>query len=137
MSEPLLHSCACSARRLPLPRWSSVACPRSPRQPGHDQPVHDGLRGVHFDSANPSAGSFLNPGGLVVEGIALDSRATSGNGIDRVDFFLGNRDEGGMSVGMAVPGATAGPFGTGSFHTIVELPKQAGGTTCGLMRTRP
>src|SRR5262245_44532797 len=84
-------------------------------------------QGVRFELANPSPGAFLEPGGLVVEGIALDSRATSGNGIDRVDFFLGNRDEGGMNIGMAVPSVTAGPFGTGSFHTIVDLPAMTGG----------
>ena len=83
--------------------------------------------GVRFELANPSPGAFLEPGGLVVEGIALDTRATSGNGIDRVDFFLGNRDEGGMNVGMAVPGAVAGPFDNGSFHTIVQLPELTGG----------
>jgi len=90
-------------------------------------PATMGCNGVHFELANPAPGSFLEPGGLVVEGIALDSRATSGNGIDHVDFFLGNRDQGGTSVGMAVPGATAGPFGTGSFHTIIDLPNMTGG----------
>jgi len=32
-----------------------------------------GCNGVHFELANPSAGAFLEPGGLVIEGIALDS----------------------------------------------------------------
>jgi hypothetical protein len=82
---------------------------------------------VHFELANPAPGSMLEPGGLVIEGIAMDSRATEGVGIDRVDFFLGNRDEGGLSVGMAVPGSTAGPFGAGSFHTTVDLPEITGG----------
>jgi hypothetical protein len=71
---------------------------------------------------------MLEPGGLVIEGIALDTRATQGVGIDHVDFFLGNRDEGGVSVGSVVPGATTGPFGAvGSFATTIELPNITGG----------
>src|SRR5262250_2812286 len=49
---------------------------------------------VRFELANPSPGAMLEPGGLVLEGIALDSRAPQSQapGIDRIDFFLGNRD---------------------------------------------
>ncbi|HEY3060157.1 MAG TPA: hypothetical protein VGL99_14445 [Chloroflexota bacterium] len=86
-----------------------------------------GCSDVHFELANPAPGAMLEPGGLVIEGIAMDTRATSGSGIDRIDFFLGNRDEGGMSVGTAIPGATAGPFGNGSFHTVITLPNISGG----------
>ena len=86
-----------------------------------------GCTDVHFELANPAPGAMLEPGGLVIEGIAIDARATSGNGIDRIDFFLGNRDQGGINVGSAMPGATAGPFGSGSFHTIITLPNISGG----------
>jgi len=83
---------------------------------------------VRFELANPAPGSQLEPGGLVIEGIAMDSRAVQGTGIDHVDFFLGNRDEGGLSVGTAVPGSGPGPFGTfGSFQTTVTLPRITGG----------
>jgi len=87
-----------------------------------------GCTDVHFELANPAPGAMLEPGGLVIEGIAVDTRATSGNGIDRIDFFLGNRDEGGINVGTVIPGATAGPFGSGSFHTIITLPNITGGS---------
>jgi len=71
---------------------------------------------------------MLEPGGLVIGGIAVDSRATTGTGIDHVDFFLGNRNEGGINVGTTVPGAAPGPFGTfGSFQTTVQLPNMTGG----------
>jgi hypothetical protein len=82
---------------------------------------------VHFELANPAPGAMLEAGGLVLEGIAFDNRATEGTGIDRIDFFLDNRDEGGLSVGTAMPGSTVGPFGAGSFHTIIDLPDLTGG----------
>ncbi len=83
---------------------------------------------IRFELANPSPGSMLEPGGLVIQGIAVDQRASSGVGIDRIDFFLGNRDEGGVNVGSTVPASAPGPFGTfGSFSTTVQLPNQTGG----------
>src|SRR5688572_9156606 len=66
---------------------------------------------LHFELANPTPGSMLSPGGYMLEGIAMDTRATSGVGIDRIDFFLGNRDEGGLSIGSAVPLTVQGPLG--------------------------
>jgi hypothetical protein len=87
-----------------------------------------GCSGFKFELANPSPGSMLQPGGYVLEGIAMDTRSTSGPGIDRVDFFLGNRDEGGLSLGSVLPSSTAtGPFGEGSFQTTLQLPDMMGG----------
>ena len=37
----------------------------------------------------------------MIEGIAFDKEATSGTGIDRIDIFLDNRDEGGILLGQA------------------------------------
>jgi len=83
---------------------------------------------IHFDMANPSPGSFLEPGGLVLQGVAMDTRAPEGSlGIDRVDFFLDSRDQGGLSLGTTVPGAAPGPLGFGSFSSTVTLPRQIGG----------
>jgi len=83
---------------------------------------------VRFELANPSPGARIELGTNVIEGIALDSRAPSGStGIDRIDFFLDSRDSGGLNVGTAVPGMTAGPFGLGSFQTTVTLPNLVGG----------
>jgi hypothetical protein len=83
---------------------------------------------ITFQLANPAPGSRMELGNNVISGIALDTRAPTGStGIDRVDFFLGNRDEGGMSIGTAVPGMAAGPFGPGSFQTTIALPNLIGG----------
>ena len=55
--------------------------------------------------ANPSAGDVLPNGDIIIEGAAFDPSATSGDGIDRVTVFLGNRDNGGTIVGTGTPGA--------------------------------
>src|SRR5437868_1040215 len=76
-----------------------------------------GCSAIRFDLANPSAGSMLMPGGLVIEGIAMDSRAQGNIGVDHVDFFLDSRDQGGVPLGSAVPGVVPGPFGPASVQT--------------------
>jgi hypothetical protein len=83
--------------------------------------------GMRFELANPDPGAMLEPGGYVLEGIAMDQRATQGPGIDHVDFFLDSREEGGVNIGSAVPGTTTGPFGPDSFQTTIELPDMIGG----------
>lgn len=57
--------------------------------------------------ANPGPGDTMQAGGLVISGAAMDpAAATSGSsGVQRVDLFLGERDQGGMFLGSAVPGA--------------------------------
>src|SRR4030088_2793586 len=65
-------------------------------------PIASDCSAIRFDLANPSPGSMIAPGGMVVQGIAMDSRALSGTGVDHVDFFLDNRDQGGFSLGTAV-----------------------------------
>jgi hypothetical protein len=90
-------------------------------------PAASGCSAIHFELANPSPASELNPGGLVVQGIAMDSSAQQGLGIDRVDFFLDSRDSGGTSIGSAVPGLVPGPFGPASFQTTISVPNQMGG----------
>jgi hypothetical protein len=82
---------------------------------------------IHFELANPSPGSMIEPGGIVLQGIATDSRAQSAPGIDRVDFFLDNRDQGGLGLGSAVPGMVPGPFGPASFQATVSIPNMIGG----------
>jgi hypothetical protein len=84
--------------------------------------------GIRFDLSNPSAGAMLNPGGLMIEGVAQDNRAANGAGIDRVDFFLGSRELGGQSLGTVVPDTSGGPFGPGSFETTLQLPNIRGGS---------
>jgi hypothetical protein len=83
---------------------------------------------VDFQLANPAPGARVELGSNVIQGVAMDTSAPSGSsGIDRIDFFLGNRDQGGLSIGTAVPGMTPGPFGPGSFQTTITMPNLVGG----------
>ena len=54
--------------------------------------------GMRFELANPSPGDRVEPGGLVLQGVAMDNRASQGPGIDRIDFFLDSREEGGITA---------------------------------------
>jgi hypothetical protein len=54
--------------------------------------------------ANPHQGDKLNPGTLVIQGVAFDGKATEGSGVDRVSVFLDSRDTGGLHLGDAVLG---------------------------------
>jgi hypothetical protein len=90
-------------------------------------PAASDCSGIHFELANPSPGSMIAPGGIVLQGIAMDSRAQPSIGVDRIDFFLDSRDQGGLSLGTAVPGMVPGPFGPNSFQTTVTIPNMTGG----------
>jgi hypothetical protein len=57
---------------------------------------------------NPNPGDTITEGGYVISGEAFDPAAQSGAGISRVDLFLGERDQGGLFLGSAVPGTAAG-----------------------------
>ena len=82
---------------------------------------------IHFELANPGPGSRVEQGNTIVQGVAIDKRAANGIGIDRVDFFLDSRDQGGMNIGTADPGLIPGPFGPGSFQTTLSFPNTIGG----------
>ena len=78
--------------------------------------------GVVITLENPTAGDTLPTGEQVVmNGVAYDTRSTSGPGISSVTLFLGARDAGGLSLGTATlgqpnPGAAAGsPLATAGF----------------------
>jgi hypothetical protein len=87
-----------------------------------------GCSTIDFQLANPAPGSRVEAGSDIIQGVATATNAPNGSsGIDRVDFFLGNRDEGGISLGSAVPGMTAGPFGPGSFQATVNFADHTGG----------
>jgi hypothetical protein len=90
-----------------------------------DQPTGD-CSSIQFEMANPPAGSRVEPGNLVVQGIAFDTRAETGTGIDSVDFFLGNRETGGTIIGHPVP-LEQGPLEANSFITTLNLPNTPGG----------
>jgi hypothetical protein len=93
------------------------------------EPMGSDCSAIQFEMANPAPGSRIDPGPLVVQGIALDTRAEDGPGIDRIDFFLGNREQGGVLLGHAVVGAadSFGPFGPNSFQTRISVPNMLGG----------
>ena len=71
---------------------------------------------------------MIQPGGFVLQGFASDTRAQGNTlGVDRIDFFLDSRDQGGMNLGTVVPGMLPGPFGPTSFQTTVSIPNVVGG----------
>jgi Carboxypeptidase regulatory-like domain len=56
------------------------------------------------DLFNPMPGDVLQPGSYLISGLALDPMAPQNtSGIDQVAFYLGDRDQGGMSLGTVVP----------------------------------
>jgi hypothetical protein len=61
---------------------------------------------IVFDVANPPAGATVPRGRLNISGVAYDTAATSGTGIDQITVFLGDRDMGGASSGR--PGGYLG-----------------------------
>jgi hypothetical protein len=69
---------------------------------------------------NPGAGDLLPTGHIVISGTAHDPAATSGSGIDRVEVFLDNRDEGGTFLGGAQP---TGP----TFNVTADVSNSANG----------
>jgi hypothetical protein len=75
-----------------------------------------------LDLANPSAGDVLSAGDYLVSGVARDAGATSGDGIDRVELFVGDRDAGGTEVGVGVPRQ-------GQFQVTAKLPTNVSGET--------
>jgi hypothetical protein len=83
--------------------------------------------GLHFEIANPMPGSRVDPGSLVVQGVAVDSSADDGTpGVDTIDFFLGSRDAGGALVGHAAPSSVDGLI-PDSFQATITLPRTLGG----------
>ena len=76
---------------------------------------------------NPNADDSLSRGPLVVTGVAYDPASTNGAGIDQVEFFLDDRDAGGVSLGgTTVPGAT-NPALPRVYNTVVHVPTNANG----------
>jgi hypothetical protein len=76
---------------------------------------------------NPNANDVVSRGPLVVSGVAFDPTSTSGAGIAQVEFFLDDRDAGGVSLGgTTVPGA-ADPSLPRVFNTTVHIPTNTTG----------
>jgi hypothetical protein len=81
---------------------------------------------IHLELSNPQPNSTVLVGSTNVQGLAFDTAATMGTGVDRVTLFLGNRDEGGMHLADATlvesPDAKHGLF-TATF----DVPSDTGG----------
>lgn len=85
--------------------------------------------------ANPSPGAVVPNGDYVISGSAFDPMATEGAGVSRVDLFLGDRDQGGLFLGSAVPGqdsmeglTSGSTAATQSFQLTVALPPTINGS---------
>ena len=85
----------------------------------------DRCPGVLLDLGNPSPGSRVELGSYVVEGRAVDIRAQKGAGIDRIDFFLEDRDLGGRFLGTTSVGVS-GASDPNRFRTTLALPNLPG-----------
>src|SRR5690242_9238745 len=73
-----------------------------------------------LDLANPSPGALLSAGDLIVSGVARDPSATTGDGIDRVELFVGSRDSGGTEIG-------SGTTQSGNFVITAKVPSNLSG----------
>jgi hypothetical protein len=60
---------------------------------------------MYLDVGNPAPADTVHVGRYMIEGIAFDSAAEQGAGIERIDIFLDNRDTGGVLIGSAQMGA--------------------------------
>jgi len=86
--------------------------------PGGTLPDTSG--GAIFQLSNPAPGDVLPLGGYVVSGVAYDPASSQGPGVDRIQFFLDPRDEGGWLLGSATPQVVpGGPAPTFSAKIVV------------------
>lgn len=70
---------------------------------------------------NPNPGDVLSTGDVFIDGLAYDPSANQGGGVDRVEVFLDNRDEGGLPLGSGAPGAG------NAFNIKATVPSTANG----------
>jgi len=80
---------------------------------------------IDFDVANPSPGDTIHVGGNVIQGVAFDNAAESGTGIEAIDIFLGNRDQGGIIIGHGTYDLTT-VSETDSGAMLVGMPDEPG-----------
>jgi hypothetical protein len=81
--------------------------------------------GVIFELSNPSSGDLLPIGGYVVSGTAYDPASLQGPGVERIQFFLDPRENGGAFLGSTVPHPAAVPGAAPSFSTTLFIPSTA------------
>src|SRR5262249_18049266 len=110
---PLTATFQSTCHASPGANNSAPAFQSVPLSPTHAAPV--------LQLANPASGAVLPIGDVVIEGLAYDPAATDGTGIDRVELFLESRDNGGLSLGSAVPG-TNGVTNPRGFRIVADFP---------------
>jgi hypothetical protein len=81
--------------------------------------------GAIFELSNPSSGDLLPIGGYVVSGIAYDPASTQGPGVDRIQFFLDPRENGGVFLGSTVPRPATAPGAAPTFSVTLFIPSTA------------
>jgi hypothetical protein len=79
---------------------------------------------IHLELSNPKPSDTVLVGALVVQGIAFDAADSTGVGVNRVSFFLDNRNVGGLYLGDAVPSSEADMHGF--YQTTITMPNQVG-----------
>jgi hypothetical protein len=82
-------------------------------------------QGPSLHLGNPNANDIVPRGAYNVFGLAFDPASQSGSGVDRVDFFLDSRDEGGLFMGSAAP--NTGGAQLGAFIARLTVPTNASG----------
>jgi hypothetical protein len=81
---------------------------------------------IHLELSNPQPNATVLVGSTNVQGLAFDTAATAGTGIDRVTLFLGNRDEGGAHLADAtLVDSTDAKHGL--FTATFDVPSETGG----------
>jgi hypothetical protein len=70
--------------------------------------------------ANPGPGDLVPNGDYKVSGVVFDPVTRSPSGVSRIDFFLGQRDTGGMFLGSTMPGTD--PNNPAAFMAKVTFP---------------
>jgi hypothetical protein len=84
---------------------------------------------IHLELSNPQPSDSVLVGGLVVQGLAFDEAARIGPGVDRVTFFLDNRDQGGQFLAETIPVDPLVEPGVkhGFYSTTLSMPDLVGG----------
>jgi hypothetical protein len=78
---------------------------------------------ITLQLGNPQSGDTVIAGAYTLSGSAVDARAQSGSGIDRLSVFLDSRDEGGTQLAQWMPTDV-------NFTVVVQLPtNRIGGHT--------
>jgi hypothetical protein len=100
----------------PTPGPQLAGPPAAPANPLTD------AGGAIFQLSNPNTDDVLPLGGYVVSGVAYDPASSSGPGVDRIQFFLDPRENGGWFVGSATPQPAAAPGLAPTFSATLIIP---------------